>query len=103
MIEDRESDPVTNINLEELRNYCCFADKPYSSMDNGGKRFMLYWRYMTNTYNICGKGYRKPVPPCLLASIRNAYPSDDGGYKVFVPGSSSTLKKRPKRKKQLNK
>ena len=93
-----ESDPVRLINMEELANYCYYATKQYSNMDNGDKRFMLYWWYMTNTYNICGKGQRKEVPPCLLAAIRKAYPSADGWYKIFDPnGGDSTGSKKKKR------
>ena len=49
---------------------------------------MLYWWYMTKTYNICGKGTRADLPACLKAAIRKAYPSEreDGMYKIFVPG-----------------
>jgi len=32
-------------------------------MSNSWKRNMLYWWYMTNTYNICGKGTRADPPP----------------------------------------
>ena len=30
---------------------------------------MLYWWYMTDTYNICGKVNRKDPPACLKAVL----------------------------------
>jgi len=80
-----ETDPVDKLDLEVVREYCYFATKTVDKMDNGLKRNMLYWWYMTNIYHICGKGKRKPLPSCLAYAIRNQYKSDDGWYKVFVP------------------
>ena len=80
-----DTDPVDKLDLEVIREYCHFATKTVDKMDNGNKRNMLYWWYMTNIYHICGKGKRKPLPSCLLYAIRCQYPSDNGWYKVFVP------------------
>ena len=82
-----ESDPVDKVDLDVVRQYCYFATKPVDKMDNGNIRNMLYWWYMTNTYHICGKGRRVPVPSCLLYAIRTAYPSENELYKKYVPGS----------------
>lgn len=81
-----ESDPVDKIDLEVVRENCYFATKTVDNMDPGNKRNMLYWWYMTNIYNICGKGKRREPPPCLLAAIRKCYPEPNGKYKIFKPG-----------------
>ena len=78
-----QSDPVANIDLEVVCWYCHFATKKVCNMNNSEKRNMLYWWYMTNVYNICGKGNREDPPACLKAAIRMAYPSKDGFYKIF--------------------
>ena len=88
-------DPVEDVNLQELRQYCWFATKEVDKMANTHKRNMLYWWYMTNTYNICGKGNRLDPPACLKAAIRKAHPEANGKYKIFVPGGQSN--KRQKR------
>ena len=83
-----DTDPVQNINLEMVREYCYFATTEVSKMSNSWKRNMLYWWYMTNTYNICGKRTRADPPACLKAAIRKTYSSEreDGMYKIFVSG-----------------
>ena len=88
-------DPVDGVNLHELRQYCWFATKEVDKMANTHKRNMLYWWYMTNTYNICGKGNRLEPPACLKAAIRKAHPEANGKYKIFVPGTHQN--KRQKR------
>jgi len=62
---------------------------------------MLYWWYMTNTYNICGKGTHEDPPACLKAAIRKAYPSErpDGMFKKYMPGTKFPAKKTSKNKK----
>jgi hypothetical protein len=80
-----ETDPVNKINLELVQQYCYFATTEVSKMTNSKKRNMLYWWYMTNHYNICGKGNRKDPPACLKAAIRKAYPEPNGMYKKFKP------------------
>ena len=60
-------DPVEDVNLQELRQYCWFATKDVDKMANTHN--MLYWWYMTNTYNICGKGNRLDPTACLKAAI----------------------------------
>ena len=64
-------------------------------MSNSWKRNMLYWWYMTNTYNICGKGTRAEPPACLKNAIRKAYPSEraDGLFKKYVAGSKTNAAK----------
>ena len=70
-------------------------------MSNSNKRNMLYWWYMTNTYNICGKGTREDPPAYLKAAIRKAYLSEraDGMYKKFIPGTKIASKHKSKYKK----
>lgn len=75
-----DANPPDKINLEMVYQYCYFATTDLSNMDNRKKRNMLYWWYMTNHYNICGKGNRKEPPACLLAAIRKAYPEASGRY-----------------------
>ena len=89
-----ESDPVDGMDLETIRHFCWFATKDLSKMNNENKRNMLYWWYMTNTYNICGKGRREDPPACLKSAIRKAYPSEDGWYKKFVPGRGGGQKRK---------
>lgn len=81
-----ETDPVNKIDLEVVREYCYFATTSVSKMDNGKKRNMLYWWYMTNMYGICGKGKREDPPACLKAAIRKEYPSANGLYKKYQSG-----------------
>ncbi len=81
-----ESDPVHKLDLNVVHQYCWFATMTVDKMPNRLKRNMLYWWYMTNVYQICGKGKRRDPPACLKAAIRNAYPEEDGWYDVFVPG-----------------
>ena len=59
-------------------------------MSNSWKWNMLYWWYMTNTYNICGNGTRVEPPACLKAAIRKAYPSEreDGIYTKYSAGTN---------------
>jgi len=80
-------DLVDRIDLEVVRQYCLFATMEVSKMTNSNKRTMLYWCYMTNTYNICGKS--------------KAYPSEraNGQYKKYLPGSKFTSKHKTKNKK----
>lgn len=75
-----KTDPPDKINLEVVREYCWFAAKEVSVMDNSNKRNMLYWWFMTNIYNIGGKGVTKKPLECLIAAIRKAYPEKDGKY-----------------------
>ena len=84
-----ESDPVDKIDLEMVRRYCHFATTDVSKMKNGWKRNMLYWWYMTNIYNICGKDNRKEPPACLKAAIRKKFPEPNGLYKRYVPKKKS--------------
>ena len=90
------TDPVSDIDLEVVAQYCWFATKEVSKMDNSNKRNMLYWWYMTNMYFVCGAGHRKDPPACLKAAIRSAYPSDDGWYSVFQPGARGERKRKTK-------
>ena len=85
-----DTNTVENINLEIVREYCYFATTEVLKMSNSWKRNMLYWWYMTNTYNICGKGTRVDPLACLKYAIRKAYPSEreDGMYQIFVPGTN---------------
>ena len=92
-----EFNPVSDIDLEELAQYCWFADREVDKMTNSLKRNMLYWWYMTNTYNICGSGNRKEPPACLKYAIRCKYSEPSGKYKVYVPGKAKG-KKSKKRK-----
>ncbi len=78
-----QTDPPKNINLEVVREYCWFATKDVTDMDNGNKWNMLYWWYMTNIYNIGGRGVTKKPPECLTSAIRRAYPEKDGKYKWY--------------------
>ena len=92
-----EFDPVGDIDLDELRQYCWFADRDVDNMTTKQKRNMLYWWYMTNTYNICGAGNRKEPPACLKYAIRCAYPEADGKYVVFQPGRKAAAKRKKTR------
>ena len=90
-----ESDPVDKINLEMVCEYCYFATTDVSKMSTSWKRNMLYWWYMTNTYNICGKGTRAEPPACLKNTIRKAYPSEraDGLFKKYIAESKTNSAK----------
>ena len=90
------SDPVKKVDMEVLRQYCYFATMDVTQMEPTSKRNMLYWWYMTNTYNICGKGNRQKPPACLLAAIRKEFREDDGWYKIFVAGKKPTHKRAKK-------
>jgi len=65
-----KTDPVDRIDLEVVRQYCFFATTELAKMKNSNKRNMLYWWYMTNTYNICDKGTRQEPPACLMAAVK---------------------------------
>lgn len=65
-------------------------------MTNKHKRNMLYWWYMTNTYNICGTGNRKEPPACLKYAIRCAHPEPDGKYVAFKPSRKGGSKRKKK-------
>ena len=92
-----ESEAVEKLDPESIHQYCWFADTEVAKMDNGLKRNMLYWWYMTNTYNICGKGCREEVPACLKAAIRKAYPAEEGWYKIFQAVSDHVAQKKTKK------
>ncbi len=55
-------------------------------MGNSNKHNMLYWWFMTNIYNIGGKGVTKTLPECLIAVIHKAYPKKDGKYNGYKLG-----------------
>ena len=78
-----KTNPPNLINLDVVREYCWFATKDISDMDNSHKRNMLYWWYMTNIYNIGGRGVTKKPPDCFTAAICRVYPEDDGKYKGY--------------------
>jgi hypothetical protein len=78
-----ETDPPKNNNLEVVLEYCWFATKDISEMDNGNKRNMLYWWYMANIYNIGGWGVTQKTPECLTSAICHAYPEEGGKYKGY--------------------
>ena len=84
-----KTDPPDKINLEVVREYCWFATKEVRDMDNRNKRNMLYWWFMTNIYNVGGRGVTKKPPECLIAAIRKAYPEEDGKYTGYKPGKNS--------------
>jgi hypothetical protein len=69
--------------LEVVREYCWFATKDVCEMDNSNKQNMRYWWYMTNIYNIGGRGISKKPPDYLTAAIFCAYPKEDGKYKGY--------------------
>jgi len=94
-----KSDPVDQIDLEVVKQYCFFATTEVSKMSNSNKRNMLYWWYMTNTYNIFGKGSCEEPPTCLKAAIRKAYSSErsNGQYKKYNPGSKFASKHKTKK------
>ena len=87
---------ISDIDLEVVAQYCWFATKEVSKMDNSNKRNMLYWWYMTNMYFVCGAGHRKDPPACLKAAIRSAYLSDDRWYSAFQPGARGRRKRKTK-------
>jgi hypothetical protein len=89
-----ESNPVGKIDLETVREFCYFATTDVSSMSYSWRRNMLYWWYMTNIYNICGKDNREEPPKCLLAAIRNKWPEANGKYKKYIPKSKGCGKKK---------
>jgi len=95
-----KTDPVDRIDLEVVKQYCFFATTEVAKMSNSNKQNMLYWWYMTNTYNIFGKGTREEPPACLKAVIRKDYPSEraDGMYKKFMPGTKFLSKHKNKNK-----
>jgi len=68
-------DSVDKTDLEVVGQYCFFATTEVTNMTNSNKQNMLYWWYMTNTYNICGKGARQKSHACLKAAIHKAYSS----------------------------
>ncbi|KAL3761564.1 hypothetical protein ACHAW5_010733 [Stephanodiscus triporus] len=72
------TDLPENINLE-----VGYANIDVTDMDNSNKRNMLYWWYMTNIYNIGGRGVTKKPPECLTSAICHAYPEKDGKYKGY--------------------
>ena len=94
-----ETDPVDTLDLEMVHELCWFADRKVEKMEPTLKRNMLFWWYMTNHYNICGKGNRKPPPDCLKAAIRMAYPEPSGRYKIFVYGNKTATAERKRSRK----
>lgn len=65
-------------------------------MDNSNKRNALYWWYMTNIYNIHGKGVTKEPPACLTAAIWHAHPEENGQQMGYRPGKNSGTPKMEK-------
>ena len=43
-----KTDPPDKINLEVVQEFCWFATKEVTDMDNSNKQNVLYWWYMTN-------------------------------------------------------
>ena len=95
-----ETNPVSKLNLETVRQYCYFATTDVEKMKPTWKRNMLFWWYMTNIYGICGKGHRQEPPKCLKAAIRNAYPEPSNKYKMYKPGKKGAGKTKAGRKKR---
>ena len=57
---------------------CYFADCEVSAMTNWQKRFMLYWWWAVNVFNVMGKGVRQELPWCIVQRIRATYPAPAG-------------------------
>ncbi len=91
-----KSDPPDKFNLEVLQEFCWFATKEVTDMDNSNKQNMLYWWYMTNIYNIGGKGVTKEPPACLTAAFWHAYPEQNGQYTGYRPRNNSGMEKMEK-------
>ena len=58
----RETNLIGRLDLEVIRQYCWFATTTLDKIDNIKKWNMLFCWYITNTYNICGKGHCKELP-----------------------------------------
>lgn len=78
-----KTNPVTDLDLNTVREDCHFANKKVKSMTNNEKRCMIYWWYATNIYSICGKKKRRQLPNCLVKAVRDAYPEESGVYEGF--------------------
>jgi hypothetical protein len=61
-----ESNPVSELDLQTVKEDCYFATHEVADMTNSQKRCMIYWWYATNIYSICGKGRRLQLPDCLV-------------------------------------
>jgi hypothetical protein len=85
-----EKVPVDAQDIELIKTCCPFApDIDVGTMENGKKRFLLYWWYATNLYMICGKKHREELPPCLVYAIRCLYPNPKG--ELYVGFKESEL------------
>ncbi len=75
--------------MEAVREYCWFATKDVSDMDNRNKCNMLNWWFMTNINNLGGRDVTMKPPECLIAAICKAYQEKDGIYKGNKLGKNS--------------
>ena len=70
--------------LEQIRLNCYFADRSVNDMNNGHKRYLLYWWWATNIFCIRGSKNRQQLPDCIVNEIRRLYPSPDQKHTGFV-------------------
>ena len=78
--------PVTELNLQIVKEDYYFATDPLDEMSSSHKRNMIFWWYATNVYSIAGKGHMARMPPCVKYAIRYAHRNLPGvsysGYKM---------------------
>jgi hypothetical protein len=58
-----------------------------SATDNGPRRKAAYQAYTYLRHGHLGKGWRIPIPECVVKAVRNRWPSQDGQYMGFIPGT----------------
>ena len=59
-----------------------FYPSNYRSYRYAAYRMFTYW-----THGILGKGVRRVIPACVLKTIRQTFPADDGRYVGFKQGA----------------
>jgi hypothetical protein len=88
--------PVVDQDLTSIKRSCPFpTGGSANSLPPNEKRNIVYWWYATNIFLICGKGYRGPLPECLVYAIRCCYPKPKGvEYVGFLEKEEKQMQKR---------
>jgi hypothetical protein len=104
-----ETFPVDEMNVHDIFTSCqCLLDAlrssefvDWDSLSPSHKRWCLYWWYAVNIFGV--RGERRPLPNCIVNTVRQAYPNINGdaftGFKASVERANGKENKSNKRMK----
>lgn len=69
--------------LETILRECPFVTEELDKMLPNHKRYLLYWWWAVNVYEVGGRGNRGELPSCIVNRIRSMHPAPDNVYTGF--------------------